>query len=123
MLRYVIVILIVLLAACSSFAPPPVPTLSPLEIQGRSVFESYCSRCHSASGETVVVGPSLAGIATRGMNRIDDMDSETYIRSSILDPSKYAVDGFPADVMPASLKDELSKGDFEAVVAYLLTLK
>ncbi len=112
-----------LLAACRSPNSPPNPTLSPLETRGRSVFDSYCSRCHGRSGETVSVGPSLAGIATRGGSRIEGMDAPTYIRNSILSPGAYVVEGFAEGLMPNDLKDQLSPEDVDAVVAYLLTLK
>lgn len=111
------------LAACSSLKPPPTPERSPLEIRGRSVFESYCARCHETSGESIIVGPSLAGIASRGGNRVEGLDAPAYIRDSILNPAAYTVEGFPAGVMPLTLKDELSPDDLEAVVAHLLTLK
>jgi mono/diheme cytochrome c family protein len=123
-LRFVAAILfLATLAACSSLIPPPTPTRSPLEIRGRGVFESYCSRCHGTVGETVIVGPSLAGIATRGNERVEGMDAQTYIRISILNPSAYTVEGFPEGIMPLTLKDELAAEDLEAVIVYLLTLK
>jgi mono/diheme cytochrome c family protein len=123
MLRVAAGILILLLAACSSLVPPAAPTLSPLEIQGEAVFDSYCSRCHSTNVDTVVVGPSLAGIATRSGKRMKDMDSEMYIRNSILNPNGYTVEGYPEGTMPSTLKDELAEEELEAVIVYLLTLK
>jgi mono/diheme cytochrome c family protein len=87
------------------------------------VFESYCSRCHSTNKDVVVVGPSLAGIALRGDTRIEGMDSENYIRFSIMNPGGYTVEGFPENTMPASLKEELTDDNLEAIIAYLMTLK
>ena len=118
-----LLLLLALLAACNSNSSPPKPTLSPLENRGRSVFDSYCSRCHAASGDAVVVGPSLAGIATRGGKRIEGMNAQAYIRDSILNPNAYMVEGFPEGLMPLNLKDEMSPEELDAVVAYLLTLK
>lgn len=111
------------LVACSSLVPPATPTLPPLESQGKIVFESYCANCHGTSGETVIVGPSLAGIATKGGDRIEGMDAQAYIRDSILDPNAYTVEGFPEGIMPLNMKDALSSEDLNAVVTYLLTLK
>ena len=65
----------------------------------------------------------LAGIANRGDQRIEGMDTEMYIRNSILNPNGYTVEGYPEGTMPSSLKDELAKEELEAVIAYLLTLK
>ena len=87
------------------------------------MFDSYCARCHGTSGDTVIVGPSLAGIATWGGSRIEGMDAQVYIRDSILNPNAYTVEGFPDGIMPSELKDQISPEDLEAVVAYLLTLK
>ncbi len=115
--------LVFFLAACSSLVPQPTPTRTEEEIRGRAVFKAYCERCHGLVGETVIVGPSLAGIATRAGTRIEGLDAEAYIRNSILDPGVYTVEGFPTDVMPITLKDELSPEDLDAVIAFLLTLK
>jgi len=124
LLRFIaLLLLLASLAACNSLKPPPTPVLSPLESRGRGVFVANCSRCHASSGETVIVGPSLAGVATRGSTRIEGMDAEAYIRDSILNPTAYTVEGFPKGVMPSTFKDELSPEQLDAVVAYLLTLK
>jgi mono/diheme cytochrome c family protein len=111
------------LAACDSLRPPPTPVLSAEEIRGRSVFETYCARCHGTSGESVIVGPSLAGIATHGGSRIEGMDAPAYIHDSILNPNAYVVEGFPESIMPLDMKDQMSPDELDAVVAYLLTLK
>jgi nitric oxide reductase subunit C len=123
LLRICTAVLFSWLAACSSSALSAAPTRTPQEIRGQQVFESYCSSCHSTVGESIVVGPSLAGIASRGGSRMADMDAEAYIRSSILSPESFTVEGFPTGTMPQSLEDDLSEEDLEAVVAYLLTLK
>lgn len=124
LLRFIVVFLLLAsLVACSSLKPPATPTLPPVESQGKIVFETYCASCHGTSGETVIVGPSLAGIATRGGDRIEGMDAQAYIRDSIINPSAYTVEGFPEGIMPFNLMDVISPEDLDAVVAYLLTLK
>ncbi len=74
-----------------------------------------CSTCHSLDADTVIVGPSLAGIGTRG--------DAAYIRESILDPNVILVEGFPSDTMPPVWGDELTEDQVDQLVAYLLTLK
>lgn len=94
-----------------------------MEKRGKSVYDAYCANCHSTIKDSVIVGPSLAGIATRGSTRTEGMDSQAYIRSSIMNPSAYTVEGFPEGAMPITLKDDLSNDELEAVIAYLLTLR
>lgn len=112
-----------LLVACSSLVPSKTPAPSAQEVQGKIVFDSYCARCHGTSGETVIVGPSLSGIASRGGERIEGMDAQAYIRDSIMNPNGFTVQGFQEGLMPINLKDEISAEEIDAVVTYLLTLK
>ena len=48
--------------------------------------------------------------------------ARAYIETSILNPSAYIVEGFN-DVMPKNFGKDLTSADFDAVVAYLLSLK
>jgi len=112
-----------LLAACStSSAVQPTPTLSALEIQGQQVYVSNCAGCHALEPGTIVIGPSLAGVATRATTRVDGEDARAYIETSILNPGAYVVDGFK-DVMPKNFGKDLTSADFNAIVAFLLSLK
>ena len=72
--------------------------------------------------ETVVIGPSLAGIAHRAATRIEDHDAEAYLEYSILFPQDYVVEGF-TDTMPVNFGADLTSEELAAVVAYLMTLK
>jgi mono/diheme cytochrome c family protein len=76
--------------------------------------QAGCITCHSLSPGETIVGPSIAGIGSRG---------EAYIRESILDPNAVLVDGYPADTMPNVWGTELSGEQLDQLVAYLLTLK
>ena len=87
------------------------------------VFEKICSVCHSTTPDMIVVGPSLAGIATHGASRIQGMDAEAYIRDSIKNPNAYTVEGYPEGRMPVAVFESLSAEEFEAVVDYLMTLR
>ena len=69
-----------------------------------------------------MIGPSLAGVATRAETRVNGDDARAYIETSILNPSAYVVDGFK-DVMPKNFGKDLTSDDFNAIVAFLLTLK
>jgi len=97
--------------------------LTPLQTRGQAVFSATCSRCHSTIEDSVVVGPSMAGIASRAGERIPGMDARAYITQSILEPDAYIVEGFSGNLMPKNLSEELEEEDIEALVAYLLTLE
>lgn len=113
-------ILASLLTACGGAAEPTtVPTLDPELARGKRVFEIHCGACHSVTPDTTLVGPSLAGIATRADERVDGLDARAYLYTSIMRPGDFLVDGF-TDVMPSTLGKSLSGEDIDAVVAYLM---
>jgi cytochrome c2 len=113
----------ILLSACSSAAPAgPTPTPDPLVLQGQQVFNSRCATCHALVPDTVIIGPSLAGVATRAETRVEGQSAEEYIQRSILRPDDYVVEGFK-DVMITNLAMELTNEDMNALVAFLMTLK
>ncbi|MBE2269266.1 MAG: cytochrome c [Anaerolinea sp.] len=110
-------------AANSLTADDTVPA-DPLEA-GRYWFShapANCSVCHSVEPEVIVVGPSLAGIATRGATRVNGLSAESYIRQSILDPGAYVVSGFP-DAMARNLGSMLDSDQIAQIIAYLMTLE
>jgi mono/diheme cytochrome c family protein len=82
-----------------------------------------CSTCHSTEPGKVIVGPSLAGIASRAGSRKEGFTAEAYIRQSILEPNAYIVDGFPSGVMYQKFKDILTEEELSNLAAYLLTLQ
>ena len=117
------IFLIILPVVCGvESSPPPTPTLSALAIKGKQVFSAECARCHAVSDDTVIVGPSLAGIADRAGERVEGVTAEGYLLQSIVAPNRYVVDGY-SELMPADLGKKLTGEDVDAVVAYLLTLQ
>lgn len=115
---------LLLLTACSGVAAPPepMPTRDPLIVHGELVFNLNCATCHATTPDTIIVGPSLAGVAVRADTRVPNLAAKQYIEMSILRPDAYLVAGFP-NAMPADLGKKLTGEDLDAVVAYLLTLK
>ena len=118
---FVIIFSSITLAACSG-AGGFGPTLTPNEQQGQAVYTLRCAQCHALTPDTVVIGPSLAGIATRAASRVPGYDTQTYLETSILIPEDYLVEGF-ANTMPTNFGKELTSEEFGALVAYLMTLK
>lgn len=118
-------ILLLLLAACGTeptTAAQPTAPLDPQIAAGRASYVIHCGSCHSVGEETVIVGPSLAGIATRAGARIDGLDARSYLYNSIMQPGDYLVEGYE-DVMPTDFGKKLTGEEMDAIVAYLLTLQ
>ena len=82
-----------------------------------------CATCHSLIPDTVVVGPSMAGVATRAESRVPGMSAADYLRESILHPDNYLVEGFQPGVMVQVWEETLTPEQVDNLVAYLLTLK
>ena len=82
-----------------------------------------CRICHSLNPGVRLVGPSLAGVATRAASRVPGMSAQAYLRESILEPDRYVVDGYPKGQMVSDLGEVLSPEQVDDLVAYLLTFK
>ena len=85
--------------------------------------QAGCITCHSLQANTVIVGPSMAGIGTTAATRVSGLSAEAYIRQSILHPNDYIVEGFQPNIMVQVWEDELTAAQVDDLVAYLLTLK
>ncbi len=99
---------------------------------GKSLFTAQgCAACHSLKPGEKIVGPSVAGIATRAGDTIKAADykgkattAELYIRESIVQPGAYVVPGYPDGVMPKDFGTaKLSAQDLADLIAFLLTNK
>ena len=111
------------LCACSTSATiVPTPTPDPFILQGQAVFNARCATCHALVPDTIIIGPSLNGIATRAETRVDGQGAEEYITMSVLRPGDYVVEGFN-NVMITNLAKELTSEELNALVAFLMTLK
>lgn len=109
-----------LLVACGGSSSPSIT--DPALAQGERVYKRECSICHSLKSGETIVGPSLAGIATRGGTRLEGLDSREYIQLSIIKPSEFVVEGF-VDQMPSGFGKSLSEDELNGIISYLLTLE
>lgn len=99
---------------------------------GKNLFTAQgCAACHSLKPDEKIVGPSLAGIATRSSERIKASDykgqattGEQYIRESIVQTSAYIVPTYSDGLMPKDYGTaKLDAQGLADLIAYLLTLK
>lgn len=99
---------------------PPDPS------KGPALFvKTTCFTCHTVQSIPEArgkVGPDLDGLATRAGSRKPGMEADAYIRESIENPGAVVVPGF-ANVMPPTIRQQMSDQDFEDLVAWLKTLK
>jgi nitric oxide reductase subunit C len=111
-----VVILSMLLAACGGDAGGA-DVQAGQELFSQTVIENQpgCITCHSLTEGEVIVGPSMAGIASR--------QGADYIRQSIVDPNAVLVDGFEPNTMPDVWGEVLTDQQVDQLVAYLLTLE
>lgn len=105
---------------------------------GQALFNETppaCSACHSTAPGVNLAGPSVAGMATRAAEIVQDpeytgsaTDAEGYIYESIGDPSAYLVPGSTysgggRSFMPDNYQDQLSEEQIQHLVAYLISLR
>jgi nitric oxide reductase subunit C len=100
------------------------PPDDPVE-NGRYWFSrppANCATCHSLEPDVIIVGPSLAGIATRAQTRVPGQSAEQYLRNSLINPGDFVVPGF-SNVMAQNLGDVLSGEQINNLIAFMLTLE
>lgn len=126
-MRRGIVVLALVLAACGGGSASG--SADEATRPGREIFaerilgaNAGCITCHSLDADTTLVGPSIAGVATRAATRVPGQTAEEYLRQSIVDPAAFVVDGFDPDRMPGDWGEVLTAAEIDSLVAYLLTL-
>ncbi len=104
----------------------PEPTPDPRVALGEEIFRNgtsvapACALCHSLDG-SVLVGPTLQDISDTASRRVQGQSAESYIRTSIVNPSAYKPAGFENGSMFQDYGSVLTEDQIEALVAYLLT--
>jgi len=82
-----------------------------------------CQICHSLQPGVQLVGPSLAGVATRAETRVPGLPAEQYLMQSLVDPDAHVVEGFQPGQMRPDLAQALTQQQLDDLVAFLLTLR
>ncbi|MEK7276927.1 MAG: c-type cytochrome [Chloroflexota bacterium] len=82
-----------------------------------------CSACHSLTAGQTLVGPSLAGIATRGATTVAGYSAEQYVHESVVQPDAHVVEGFNSGIMPQTFGAQMTKQELADIIAFLMTQK
>lgn len=89
--------------------------------KGKHVFIHNCGRCHQfGESKPEIAGPDLSTLAVTGNSRIADMESEDYLRRSILVPQEFITPGFEKIAEKDSCGALLSSSELSALSSYLL---
>jgi cytochrome c oxidase subunit 2 len=92
---------------------------------GREIFISTgCDACHTLddADATAAVGPDLNQLADVAEDREPRTNAEEYVRTSIVDPPAFVVEGYGGDTMPGNFADQLTPEEIDTLVQYLLGL-
>jgi len=98
-------------------------TQSPEE-RGQKIAEAQCKVCHSVDG-TKGVGPTWKGLAGSTTELADGTSvtaDDVYLMESITNPAAKIVKGY-SNIMPATLKNNLSDQQISDLIAYIKSLK
>ncbi|MES2693288.1 MAG: cytochrome c [Verrucomicrobiota bacterium] len=95
---------------------------------GRSLFQTFCSACHSLDG-TKLVGPTFRGLAGSKRKIHDPADGKVrevradaaYLRESILEPNALLAEGYAENLMPP-LGAMLNDTQIDALVEFIAKL-
>ena len=89
--------------------------------RGKAIFNANgCGACHTytPAGSKGTVGPNLDNLAASAA-KANQGSLAQYVLSSIVNPNGYIVPGFPANVMPPTFGQKLSKQQLADLVAFL----
>ena len=119
---FVFIMLALMLAACGG---SETPSDSGKALFAQTIIDDQpgCITCHSLEPGVIIIGPSVAGIASRAGNMVSGLSAEEYLRQSIVDPNAFLVPGFPKDTMPPVWGQRLSEKQIDELIAYLMTLQ
>jgi len=125
-----LLVAVLVLAACGGGASQPAASSgggAGDATAGKALFAQQviapnpgCITCHSLEAGKTLVGPSMAGIASRAGSTVSGQSAEQYLRQSLAEPDAYVAKGFQKGLMP---KPTITDKQANDLLAYLQTLK
>ncbi len=84
-----------------------------------------CSACHDLSevqsaGNKGQPGPYMGGLDAVAADRVAGENALAYIKTSIVDPNAYVLDGYVANIMPQNFSEKMSASEIEMLAAWIL---
>ncbi|MFN8444503.1 MAG: c-type cytochrome [Caldilineaceae bacterium] len=81
-----------------------------------------CGGCHvvDPNSTQVMTGPNLGKLPEVAATRKPGVSATDYVHESIVNPSAFTVEGFPAGVMPPNFAERMSAEEIDSLVAWLL---
>jgi cytochrome c oxidase subunit 2 len=94
---------------------------------GKQLFtDNGCNACHTLADadSKAIIGPELNDIAAQAAKygKAQKQSPEQYVRTSIENPRAFTVPSFGKTVMPTDFKKQLSAGEIDTLVKYLLSV-
>jgi mono/diheme cytochrome c family protein len=82
-----------------------------------------CIGCHSLDGSQQLTGPSWVNLANVAITRVEGQSPGLYLYDSVVHPNDYILEGYPANIMPATFGDTLSDQELADMLAFMLTFR
>jgi mono/diheme cytochrome c family protein len=97
---------------------------SPEQLFGNPPDGLGCAACHNPTAnepnDPHIVGPNLGNLAEHAGTRVPGEDAATYVHNSIVNPSAFTVEGYPAGIMPPGFDKRMTPEELDGLVNWLL---
>ena len=84
-----------------------------------------CFACHNINApqtdtERGLIGPNLGNLHELAGNMVPGLSAEEYVRTSILQPNDFIVEGYVPNIMPQDFGTKMTEEEINGLVAWIL---